>query len=47
MVYSAALSESQRVIFWRLILKDFGHNIKYIDEVENIVADTLSRLSSA
>ena len=29
---------------WILILKDFGPNIKHISVVENIVADTLSRL---
>ena len=31
---------------WRLILEEFGPNIQHISEVENIVADTLSRLTS-
>ena len=30
MVYSATLSESQRVIRWRLILEEFGPNIENI-----------------
>ena len=44
MVYAATLSESQRVIHWRLILKTFGPNIQHIAGAENIVAYTLSRL---
>ena len=44
MVYAATLSESQRVMRWRLILKEFGTNIQHITGVDNIVADTLSRL---
>ena len=44
-VYAATLSESQRVMRRRLIIKDFGTNIQHIDRVDNIVADTLIRLS--
>ena len=31
---------------WRLILQEFGPNIQHIAGVDNIVADTLSRLPS-
>ena len=31
---------------WRLIIEDFGPNIQHIAAVENILADTLSRLPS-
>ena len=41
--YAATLSESQRVMFWRLIIKEFGINIQHIAGVDNIVYDTLSR----
>ena len=44
MVYAATLSESQRVMHWRLILKYFEPNIQHIAVFDNIVADTLSRL---
>ena len=40
------MSESQRVMRWRLILEEFGPNIQHIDVVDNIVADKLSRLPS-
>ena len=42
LVYNGTLSESQREIRWRLILEEFGPNIKHISGVENISADTLS-----
>ncbi|GFH50707.1 hypothetical protein CTEN210_07183 [Chaetoceros tenuissimus] len=45
-VYEATLSESQRVMRWRLLLEEFGPNIIHIAGVDNIVADTLSRLRS-
>ena len=47
MVYVATLSESQRVMRWRLILEEFGPNIQHISGVENIVAYMLSRLPSS
>ena len=31
---------------WKLILEEFGTNIHHISGVDNIVADTLSRLMS-
>ena len=46
MVYAATLSESQKFMHWQLILEDFGPNIWHIAKVENILADTLSRLPS-
>ena len=45
MVYATTLSESQRVMCWRLILNKFGHNIHHKDGVEKIVADMLSILT--
>ncbi|GFH50539.1 hypothetical protein CTEN210_07015 [Chaetoceros tenuissimus] len=45
-IYEATLSESQRVMRWRLLLKEFGPNIIHIASVDNIIADTLSRLKS-
>jgi hypothetical protein len=47
LVYAATLSESQRVMRWRLILEEFGSNIQHIAGVDNTVADMLSRLPSA
>ena len=46
LVYAATLSESQRVMRWRLILEEFGPNIQHIAGVDNTVADTLSHLPS-
>ena len=46
MVYAETMSESQGVMHWRLILKEFGPNIQHVAGVDNIIADTLSRLSS-
>ena len=46
LVYAATLGESQRVMRWQLILKEFGPNIQHIYGVENKVADKLSRLTS-
>ena len=42
MVYAATLSESQRLMRWGLILKEFGSNTQHIAGVDNIVSDTLS-----
>ena len=36
LVYAATLSESQRVMLWKLILKYFGPNIKHNSGVDNI-----------
>ena len=41
------MSESQRVMRWRLILEEFGPNIESITGVDNTIADTLSRHPSA
>ena len=46
LVYAPTLSESQRVMRWKIILKESGPNIQHIAGVENIVPDMLSRLSS-
>ena len=46
MVYAANLRESQRVIIWRLIIKEFGTNIQHIYGVDIILYDMLSRLTS-
>ena len=44
MVYVVTLSESQKVMRWRLIIEYFGSNIHHIAGVDNIVSETLSRL---
>ena len=46
MVYVATLSESQRVMRWRLILKYFGPNTQQVDGVDKIVAAALNILPS-
>ena len=38
------MSEYQRVMRWWLLLKEFGPHIHHIAGIDNIVADTLSRL---
>ena len=35
---------TERVIRWRLILEEFGSELKYIRGENNVVADALSRL---
>ena len=47
LVYKATLSEFQRVMRWRLLLKELGPHIHHIAGVDNIVADTLSRVKSS
>ena len=46
MVYVATLSESQRVMLWKLIIKEFDPNIQHIYGVDNIVAYMLIKLPS-
>ena len=46
LVYAATLSESQRLMCWKLILEDFGLNIQHIAGVDNIVADIIGRFPS-
>ena len=41
MVYAATLSDSQRVMHWRLIIEDFEPNIQHISGVKNIAADKI------
>ena len=43
LVYAATLSESQRVMRWRLILEEFWPNIEHIAGVDNTVADKIGR----
>ena len=38
------MSQSQRVMRWRLILEEFGPDIKHIKGEDNVVADAISRL---
>ena len=35
---------TERVMRWRLILEEFGPELKYIKDENNVVADALSRL---
>ena len=44
MFYVVTLSESQKVMRWRLIIEYFGSNIHHIAGVDNIVSETISRL---
>ena len=43
LVFAVTLGESQRVMFWPLILETFRTYIQHIDGVNNIEADTISR----
>ena len=45
-VYAATLFESQKFMPWRLVIEEFGPNIKHKVVVYTIVADTLIILSS-
>ena len=42
LVHAATMSQSQRVMQWRLILEEFGPDIQHIKGEDNIVADTIS-----
>ena len=44
LTYNTRLSESQRVMRWRLIIEEYNPKIIYIKGEKNIVADNLSRL---
>ena len=44
LVYAATVSESQRVMRWRMILEEYGPEIVHIKGEENTSADALSRL---
>ena len=42
LVYAATLGESQRIMCWILIIREFEPNIQHIAGFEKIVADTLN-----
>ena len=44
LVHSTTLSQSQRVMRWRLILEEFGPDIQHVSGEDNVVADAMSRL---
>ena len=44
LVHAATMSQSQRVMRWRLILEEFGPDIRHIKGEDNVVADAISRL---
>ena len=46
LMYTGTLSESQRVMRWRMILEEFGPTIHHLAGADNVVADALSRLLS-
>ena len=46
LVHAATQSESQILMHWQLLLKNFGSNIHHIYGVDNIVADMLIRFLS-
>ena len=46
LVHAANMSQSQRVMRWRLILEEFGPDIRHIKGEDNVVADSISRLSA-
>ena len=45
LTHDNSASTSQRAMRWRVLLEEFGPNIKYIKGIDNTVADALSRLS--
>ena len=46
LVYTTTWSESQILMCWQLTIEYFGPKIHHIAGVDNIVADTLTRLPS-
>ena len=44
LVQAATISESQRVMRWRLLLEEFGPDIRHIAGEDNTIADALSRM---
>jgi len=44
LVHNATVMSSERVTRWRLLIEEFGPDIKYIKGAANTVADALSRL---
>ena len=44
-IYEVTWGESQRVMCWRLIPKEFWPKIQHISGVDNIVVDMLSRFA--
>ena len=44
LVQVATISESQRVMHWRLLLEEFGPDIRHIAGEDNTIADALSRM---
>jgi len=47
LVHTTTILQSQRVMRWRLILEEFGPDIRQIKGEDNIVADAISRLPTA
>ena len=47
LVHAATVSQSQRVMRWRMILEEFGPDIRHISGEDNAVADAISRLPTA
>ena len=47
LVHAATVSQSQRVMRWRMILEEFGPDIRHISGEDNVVADAISRLPTA
>ena len=44
LVHAATVSQSQRVMRCRMILEEFGPDIRHISGEDNIVADAISRI---
>ena len=44
LVHETTLMSSQRVMRWRLLLEEYGPDIRYIKGSDNIIADALSRI---